>query len=125
MRNLVLSLFALSFAISVAFAQGPPLNATPEQLFDAGMNAFTGEANTRDAATAREYFRRSAEKGYAPAQVLLGFLYDTATTVPASPQDAAMWYRKAADQGDPLAQWLLGRLYLNGSLPQDDLAAEK
>jgi TPR repeat protein len=125
MRNLLIAILSLSCAVTVALAQGPPLNATPEQLFDAGMNAFTGESNTRDNAVARDYFRRSADQGYAPAQVVLGFLYDTATTVPASPHDAESWYRKAADQGDSLAQWLLGRLYLNGALPQDDLAAEK
>jgi TPR repeat protein len=125
MRKLSIALLALSCAVTVVLAQGPPLNATPEQLFEAGMNAFTGEANTRDNAVAREYFRRSADQGYAPAQVVLGFLYDTATTVPASPHDAASWYRKAADGGDSLAQWLLGRLYLNGALPQDDFAAEK
>src|SRR4029077_11409576 len=79
----------------------------------------------RDPAVAREYFRRSADQGYAPAQVVLGFLCDTATTVPASPHNAASWYRKAADGGDSLAQWLSGRLYLNGALPQDDFAAEK
>src|SRR6202165_3576971 len=125
MRKLLLALLSLSCAVSVVPAQGPPLNATPEQLFQAGMNAFTGEANTRDNAVAREYFRRSADRGYAPAPVVLGFLYDTATTVPASPDDASSWYRKAAVGGDSLAQWLLGRMYLNGALPQDDLAAEK
>lgn len=125
MRKLPLVFLSLSCAVTVALAQGPPLHVTPEQLFNAGMNAFTGEANTRDPAVAREYFRRSADKGFVPAQVVLGYLYDTATTVPASYQDAASWYRKAADRGDSLAQWLLGRLYLNGSLPQDDFAAER
>lgn len=125
MRKLLFALLSLSCTLTVLLAQGPPLKATPEQLFDAGMNAFTGEANTRDNAVAREYFRRSADQGYAPAQVVLGFLHDTGTTVPASPHDAASWYRKAAEGGDSLAQWLLGRLYLNGALPQDDFAAEK
>jgi len=124
MRKLLLAPLSLFCTVIVVLAQAPTV-ATPEQLFDAGMNAFTGEASTRDNAVAREYFRRSADGGYAPAQVVLGFLYDTATTVPASPHDAASWYRKAADGGDPLAQWLLGRLYLNGALPQDDFAAEK
>src|ERR1700726_3374977 len=110
MRKLLLALFSLSCAVTVVLAQGPPLRATPEQLFDAGMNAFTGEANTRDNAVAREYFRRSADHGYPPAQVVLGFFSATPTPVPASPHDAASWYPKAADGGDPLAQWLLGRL---------------
>ena len=102
MRKLLLALLSLSCAVTVGLAQGPPLNATPEELFNAGMNAFTGEANTRDPAVAREYFRRSADQGYAPAQVVLGFLYDTATTVPASPEDASSWYRRAAVGGDSL-----------------------
>ena len=48
MRKLLLALLSLSCAVTVVLAQGPNLNATPEQLFAAGMNAFTGEANTRE-----------------------------------------------------------------------------
>src|ERR1700694_3905971 len=109
MRKLLLALLSLFCAVTIVLAQGPPLNATPEQLFDAGMNAYTGETNTRDSAVAREYFRRSADRGYAPAQVVLGFLYDTATTVPASSEDASSLYRKAAVGGDFRVQQLLGR----------------
>ena len=109
-----------------SFAQGPPLNGAPEQLFDAGMNAISGSAGTRDYLAAIEYFRRSAQKDYAPAQVALGYFYETGQIVAADQNQAADWYRKAAEQGDPLAQWLLGRLYFIGSgLARDYSAAQK
>ncbi|MGC2196378.1 MAG: tetratricopeptide repeat protein [Terriglobales bacterium] len=126
MRSLVLSLALLVTNVASAFAQGPPLNGTPEQLFDAGMNALSGSVGTRDNFSAVEYFRRAARKGYVPAQVVLGSFYDTGQIVAGDPGQAADWYRKAAEAGDPLAQWLLGRLYFIGSgLPQDYAAAQK
>ena len=73
-----------------------------------------------------DYFRRSAQKNYGPAQVVLGYLYDTGLIVVRDPSQAADWYRKAADAGDRLAQWLLGRLYVvDSGLPRDDSAAQK
>jgi TPR repeat protein len=106
-------------------AQGPPLNGTPEQLFDAGMNALSGSAGTHNELAAVDYFRRSAQKGYGPAQVVLGYLYDTGQIVVRDSSQAADWYRKAANAGDPLAQWLLGRLYVTGTgLPRDLAAAQ-
>jgi TPR repeat protein len=125
-RSLALC-FALVVNIALAApAQGPPLNGTPEQLFDAGMNALSGSAGTRNDLAAVDYFRRSAQKGYGPAQVVLGYLYDTGQIVVRDTSQATDWYRKAADAGDPLAQWLLGRLYVAGAgLPQDYAAAQK
>ena len=123
MRSVFHVLILLVGGFAPSFAQGPPLNGTAEQLFDAGMNAFSGSALTRDNFAAVDYFRRSAQKGYAPAQVVLGSLYDTGTVVSSNAQEAADWYKKAADQGDPLAQWLLGRLFFTGSGVQRDWAS--
>jgi uncharacterized protein len=110
----------------IVLAQGPPLSGTPEQLFDAGMNALSGSAGTRNDIAAVDCFRRSAQRSYGPAQVVLGYLYDTGSIVVRDPSQAADWYRKAADAGDPLAQWLLGRLYVVASgLSRDDAAAQK
>ncbi len=90
------------------------------------MNALTGSAGTRNDLAAVDYFRRSAQKNYGPAQVVLGYLYDTGLIVVRDASQAADWYRKATDAGDPLAQWLLGRLYVVASgLPRDDAAAQK
>jgi len=116
----------LLFCATLALAQGPPLNGTPEQLFDAGMNALSGSTNTQNSFAAVDYFRKSANKGYAPAQVVMGYFADDGTLIAANANDAAEWYRKAADQGDVLAQWLLGRLYVIGSgLPRDYAAAQQ
>jgi len=126
MRSFLLSITFFVASLAAIFAQGPPLNGTPEQLFDAGMNAISGSAGSRDYLAAIEYFRRSAQKDYGPAQVALGYFYDTGQIVAADPNQAADWYRKAAEQGDPLAQWLLGRLYFVGSgLSRDYSAAQK
>ena len=125
MRSFVFFRVVILSSLTV-LAQGPPLNGTPEQLFDAGMNAMTGSASTRNDLAAVDYFRRSAQKGYGPAQVVLGYLYDTGQIVVRDTSQAADWYRKAADAGDPLAQWLLGRLYVAATgLPQDYAAAQK
>jgi len=94
-------------------------------MFEAGMNALSGSAGTRNDLAAVDYFRRPAQN-YGPAQVVLGYLYDTGLIVVRDPSQAADWYRKAADAGDPLAQWLLGRLYVMAAgLPRDDAAAQK
>jgi TPR repeat protein len=125
MRALVIALVT-ALAATLALAQGPPLNATPEQLFDAGMNALAGSVSARNNLSALDYFRRSADQGYAPAQVVMGYFADTGTILAVNASDAADWYRKAVDQGDPLAQWLLGRLYVLGSgLPSDYAMGQK
>src|SRR6266550_8869609 len=110
-RSLSLCFALLIVHLTTALAQGPPLNGTPEQLFDVGMNALSGSAGTRNDLAAVDYFRRSAQKNYGPAQVVLGYLYDMGLIVVRDPSQAADWYRKAANAGDPLAQWALGRLY--------------
>jgi TPR repeat protein len=99
---------------------------SPEALYQRGMNAISGAVPSRNDLQAIDYFRRSAELGYAPAQVALGYLYDTGLLTPGSQSQAVEWYRKAADQDDVLAQWLLGRAYYNGGGIQQDLnAAQK
>ena len=105
----------LAFALPNVFAQ-----SNPEQLFDRGMNALKGTGVSHNTITAVELIRRSAELGYVPAQVALGYFYDTGTYVPGEQAQAVVWYRKASDQDDRLAEWLLGRLYFMGSgVPRD------
>ena len=77
MRIRALVIFAIGFAIgcTAGAAQTAGLNAP--QLFDQGMNALMGSSVTRSDANAIEYFRRSADLGFAPAQVVLGYLFET------------------------------------------------
>jgi TPR repeat protein len=83
------------------------------------MNALTGSSASRSGANAIEYFRRSAELGFGPAQVVLGYFYETGLNTTADPGEAFELYKKAAQQGDPLAQWLAGRMIYLGEVPRD------
>jgi uncharacterized protein len=126
MRTTLTLFFLVSAMAASSLGQGPPLNATPEELFDHGMNALSGSSVNRNDSDTVELFRRSAQKGYAPAQVVLGYFYDTSTLIAGDQSEAADWYRRAADQGDTLAQWSLGRLYFLGNgLRQDYKEAER
>lgn len=84
------------------------------------MNLISGTGVNRNPVEAVSYFRRSAEAGYAPAQMVMGYLYETGSVVEQDSRLAAEWYRKAAAQGDLPSQWVLGRMYLVGQgLPRD------
>ncbi len=77
-------------------AEGMALSATghgdvPLESLDPNRTLWTAQA---------------AEKGYAPAQYLMGKRSHGA--------DAAEWYRKAGLQGDPDAQQALGSMYVGG-----------
>ena len=100
MRPLALCFALLVSVLTTALGQGPPLNGTPEQRFDAGMNALTGSAGTRNDLAAVDYFRRSAQKNYGPAQVVLGYLYDTGLILVGDASQAADWYRETAGIGE-------------------------
>jgi TPR repeat protein len=74
-------------------------------------------------AKATEY-RLAAEQGEAPAQFLLGDIYEEGKGVPQDYVEAAKWYRRAAEQGYAAAQLLLGTLYAQGKgVPQSDAEA--
>src|SRR5882757_4588477 len=101
---------------SLSFSQ----SSSPEALYEHGLDAISGANTSRNDHDAIEYFRQSAEQGYAPAQVALGYLLDTGTLMAGSQTQAIDWYKKAASQGDMLASWVLGRrYYLGGGVPQD------
>lgn len=123
MRNsrLAALILSLSFVCESGVAQsaGPGQNAP--DLFEKGMNALQASSSTRSVPNAVDYFRRSAELGFVPAQVVLGYFYDTGHGVTADPREALEWYKKAGRQDDPLAQWLVGRMIYAGLVPPRDL----
>ena len=75
---------------ALAVAVWPALAASPEQDYRTGFEAF----NRDDLMGAMEALGRAADAGYAPAQVLLGYIMDKAN------EDAAAMdlYRQAAEQ---------------------------
>lgn len=115
MRQRIFALFLawLSFP-AYSHAQATTLGMNATQLYEKGMNALIGAGPSRNDLNAVDYIRRSAELGYAPAQVTLGYFYDTGSVLAREPDQAAAWYRKAALQDDSLAEWLLGREILLG-----------
>jgi TPR repeat protein len=118
----------ISVLILLAFMSAGVLaqSSSPEALYERGMDAITGYGASRSDLDGIEYFRRSAELGYGPAQIALGYYYDTGTVVAGDQSRALDLYRKAAAQGDPLAAWLVGRRYfLGGGSPRDLDAAAK
>jgi len=121
MRRTILSSI-LVLGSTMALAQ----SSSPEALYDRGMDAITGVGPSQNDALGIDYFRRSAELGYGPAQIALAYYYETGTAVASNPGQAVDLYRKAAQQGDPLAGWLAGRHYFLGNgVPRDLDAAQK
>ena len=107
---------------TIALAQ----SASPEALYERGVDAITGIGPSRNDALGIDYFQRSAGLGYGPAQIALAYYYETGTSVARDPGQAVDLYRKAAQQGDPLAGWLAGRLFFLGAAGARDLdAAQK
>jgi len=109
LRMILSSILALSSTIALA------QSASPEALYERGMDAITGIGPSRNDSLGIDYFRRSAGLGYGPAQIALAYYYETGTFLAKDPGQALDLYRKAAQQGDPLAGWLAGRIYFLGS----------
>jgi uncharacterized protein len=103
------------------YGQAGTLGLNAPELFAKGMNALLGSGISRDDAAALDYFERSADLGYGPAEVVLGSFYDVGNVVRTEPVQALAWYRKAAEQDDPLAEWLAGRLIYTGVAGPRDL----
>lgn len=123
MRSRLLSvlLVCLGVAFQSMNAQTATSGLNAPQLFNKGMNALVWSGVTRSDLDAIEYFHRSAELGFAPSQVVLGYLVETGRATPVNPREAFDWYKKAAQQDDPLAQWLAGRMIYGGAVPGRDL----
>ncbi len=114
-------LLCVCCVVGLAPASPQTLDLNASQLFEKGMNALTGSDVSRNDQNALDSFRRSAELGYAPAQVALGYFYETGRGTAMEPGQALDWYKKAAVQDDTLAQWLLGRLIYKGDVEPRDL----
>jgi TPR repeat protein len=107
---------------AMTFAQ----SSSPSALYERALDAITGVGSSRNDFKGIDLFRQSAELGYAPAQLALGWYYDTGTVIAGDQAQALDLYRKAAQEGDPLAAWLVGRRYFLGNgVPRDLIAAQK
>jgi uncharacterized protein len=122
MRRTILISILVLLCGTIALAQ----STSPDALYERGMDAITGIGSSRNDTVGLDYFRRSSDLGYGPAQIALAYYYESGTVVATNPVEAVDLYRKAAQQGDPLAAWLVGRHYFLGNgVPQDLDAAQK
>lgn len=122
MRNRKLAVLAICLAMGCVSADAQAvLGMDAPGLFEKGMNALEGSNASRSPANAIDYFRRSSDLGFAPAQVVLGYLYEPGHSITTDPREALELYKKAARQDDSLAQWLAGRMIYLGSVPPRDL----
>lgn len=90
--------------------QKPQANLTPEQMHKKGDEAFSRNNN----AEALKWYRKAAEKGYAPAQYDVGRMYSNGFGVAKNKSEAVRWYRMAAEQGDKDGIYWLAFCYKNG-----------
>lgn len=79
-----------------------------------------GRGAPLDEAIAAKWALRSAEQGYAIAQVDMGVRHEQGLGVAVDPQAAFGWYMKAALQGNADAQSQLGICYTKGSCAAKD-----
>jgi len=96
---------------------GAPAPSQPGLAGNQAIQDFTsGEAAYKlgNMVEAASWYRKAAERGYAPAQSGLGILYDLGQGVAQDYQQALFWYGKAAEQGDIKAQNNFGFMYSEG-----------
>ena len=67
-----------------------------------------------DYGQALAWYRYSAARGNAPAQVEVAYFYQHGLGGPQDYGEAVHWYRLAADQGNPIAQNQLGYMFEHG-----------
>lgn len=113
----------LIIAVSCA-AQNAP-GSDPKGLYEQAMNKLTGAGVSRNDIAGIDLMTRSAELGYAPSQVAMGYIYEVGGPTTAQPTRAADWYRKAAANGSHLGEYLLGRMYFTGEISGGNTEAEK
>lgn len=110
-------IFLLFWAVQItAFAQ-----TTPSQMYEIGEDYFMGRnGKTQDYAKAVEWYRKSAEQGYAQGQYCLGNMYHQGLGVIEDYKEAFKWFSKAAEQGYDKAQTMLGYMYFMGEGVEND-----
>lgn len=74
-------------------------DGSPKSMYELGYMYSHGEGVELNLKEAAEWYRKSAEKGYAPAQYRLGGMYAGGYGVGKDAKEAAKWYRKASLQG--------------------------
>ena len=102
------------------FAQADS-NNIPEAAFALGAMHFAGKGTEINIPKALDYYKRSAEAGYAPAQTTLAVLYMESDKVEHDSEKAVLWATEAAMNNDMEAQLMLAGWYESGKLIEQDI----
>ena len=70
----------------------------PKSMFEVGQMYYLGDGVPNDIQKAVEWYRKAADKGFAPAQYRLGLFYLRGNGVTQDRREAKIWFEKAADQ---------------------------
>jgi len=102
--------------LTQAFEEALPLAVRGDPLAQhrLGQMYEQGQGVVQSDTEAADWYRRSAEQGYAPAQARLGDLFKAGQGVARSDMEAVSWYRRAAEQGDASAQNSLAAMLYEG-----------
>lgn len=90
------------------------LKVSAEAEFERGRCFAKGDGVNKDMHEAVKWYRKAAERGYAPAQFSLGCCYHSGHGVDKNSAEAVKWIRKAAEQGIAVAQSYLAICYEQG-----------
>ncbi len=92
------------------------------QQFCIAETFYYGNGVAQDLARAYNWYRKSADQGFAEAQFSLGIMYENGRGVDRNDMKAASWYRQAAEQGHPGALNNLGCMLHEGRIAGGDPA---
>ena len=85
-----------------------------------GVSYRDGKGIQQDYKKAFDWFKKSAEQGYAAAQFEIGFCYRTGKGIQQDYKKAFEWFKKSAEQGYATAQFCLGLCYSYGRGVQEN-----
>lgn len=94
----------------------------PQALYLLGYQAATGMYDKVNYAQAYQYFSRSAQLGFSPAQNSLGMLYLHGQGITKDVPSAIKWLTLASEQGEISAQFNLALIYARGDGVKADQA---
>ncbi len=111
-----------SFAIPACVSAVRTFPSSPRLNYQLGRAYW----KSNNFAEAMVWSRQAAQYQYAPAQGILGYMFQFGQGVPQSHQEALLWYSKAANQGFAPAQKNLGLFYEMGlGVTKDALQASE
>lgn len=96
------------------------LHGDKQAQYFLGVMYSSGDGVTEDDEQALHWYKRAAERDYAPAQRAVGLCYANARGVSRDQPQSVTWLRRAAENGDGEAQYELGMKYMSGEGVSED-----